>query len=331
MTSLSAKRSQPRNARIRPVSEMAARLQREIAGEVLFDQASRGRYSTDASIYQIEPIGVVVPKTAPDVFRALEIASESGVSVTPRGAGTSQSGQAIGAGLVLDTSKYLTGIGELDTDAQTIRVQPGVVLDRLNRELEPHGLFFPVDVATASRATLGGMAANNSAGSRSIRYGMMVDNVRRVTGSLADGTSVSFGLEVPQRGIESKLASTLASLRRREDAELARRIPKVMRRVAGYNLDRISPDGAEMVRLLVGSEGTLMFFTELELQLALIAKARDSEKRARVEIENLRPQSMTSQPDGTYYRVMNRERIEGVIKKLAEGKYRYQHEIPVGY
>jgi len=246
---------------------IAARLRRELNADVLFDRFSRGLYSTDASIYQIEPVGVVVPKTAPDVFRALEIASDSGVSVTPRGAGTSQSGQAIGAGLVLDTSKYLTGIGELDTDAQTIRVQPGVVLDRLNRELARHGLFFPVDVATASRATLGGMAANNSAGSRSIRYGMMVDNVRRVTGSLADGTSVSFGLEVPQRGIESKLASTLASLRRREDAELACRIPKVMRRVAGYNLDRISPDGAELVRLLVGSEGTLMFFTELELQL----------------------------------------------------------------
>ena len=120
----------------------------------------------------------------------------------------------------------------------------GVVLDRLNRELEPHGLFFPVDVATASRATLGGMAANNSAGARSIRYGMMVDNVRRVSGSLADGTPVSFGLEVPAEGVESELASTLATLRRREDAELERRIPKVMRRVAGYNLDRISPDGA---------------------------------------------------------------------------------------
>ena len=234
---------------------------------MLVDSFSRGLYSTDASIYQIEPAAVVVPKTTADVFRTLEIANESGMSVTPRGAGTSQSGQAIGAGLVVDTSKYLTGIGELDRDAQTILVQPGVVLDRLNRELEPHGLFFPVDVATSSRATLGGMAANNSAGSRSIRYGMMVDNVRQVSGSLADGTSVSFGMEVPTGGVESDLASTLAQLRRREDAELERRIPKVMRRVAGYNLDRISPDGAEMVRLLVGSEGTLMFFTELELQL----------------------------------------------------------------
>ena len=246
---------------------IATHLRRETQAEVLFDPFSRGLYSTDASIYQIEPLGVVVPKTTSDVFRTLEIASEAGLSVTPRGAGTSQSGQAIGAGLIMDTSKYLTGIGELDRDAARIRVQPGMVLDRLNRHLAPHGLFFPVDVATASRATLGGMAANNSAGSRSIRYGMMVDNVRRVSGSLADGTPVSFGMEVPPVGIESELASILATLRRRENDELERRIPKVMRRVAGYNLDRISPDGAEIVRLLVGSEGTLVFFTELELQL----------------------------------------------------------------
>ena len=256
--------------RVRPSSDfsLATRLGAELEGEVLFDSFSRGLYSTDASIYQIEPAGVVVPRTTADVFRTLEIASEAGLSVTPRGAGTSQSGQAIGDGLVMDTSKYLTEIGELDRDAATILVQPGVVLDRLNRELEPHGLFFPVDVATASRATLGGMAANNSAGARSIRYGMMVDNVRRVRGSLADGTPVSFGLEAPTAGVEWELASTVATLRRREDAELERRIPKVMRRVAGYNLDRISPDGAEIVRLLVGSEGTLAFFTELELQLA---------------------------------------------------------------
>ncbi len=257
-----------------PDSSIANRLEGELEGELLFDSFSRGLYSTDASIYQIEPVGVVVPKTTADVFHTLEIANEAGLSVIPRGAGTSQSGQAIGEGLVMDTSKYLTEIGELDRDARTIRVQPGVVLDRLNQELEPHGLFFPVDVATASRATLGGMTANNSAGARSIRYGMMVDNVRRVSGSLVDGTPVSFGLEVPPGGVEAELASTLATLRRREDAELELRIPKVMRRVAGYNLDRISPDGAEVVRLLVGSEGTLAFFTELELQLAPLPSKR---------------------------------------------------------
>ncbi|HAD75054.1 MAG TPA: FAD-binding oxidoreductase, partial [Gemmatimonadetes bacterium] len=129
---------------------LATRLGRELKGEVLFDSFSRGLYSTDASIYQVEPVGVVMPKTTTDVFRALEIANEVSLPVTPRGAGTSQSGQAIGEGLVMDTSKYLTEIGELDQEAATIRVQPGVVLDRLNQWLEPHGLFFPVDVATAS-------------------------------------------------------------------------------------------------------------------------------------------------------------------------------------
>ncbi len=247
---------------------LATRLRRELEGEVLFDPFSRGLYSTDASIYQIEPVGVVVPRTVEDVSRALEIAAESGVSVTPRGAGTSQSGQAIGDGLVLDTSKYLDGIGEVDTARQTIRVRPGVVLDNLNRTLAPHGLFFPIDVATAAQATLGGMAANNSAGARSIRYGMMVDNVLTVDGLLADGTPVSFGLERPAGGPESVLADHLATLRQREADELERQVPQVMRRVAGYNLDRMSPEGEEIVRLLIGSEGTLAFFTELELQLS---------------------------------------------------------------
>ena len=139
-------------SRTRPPSDSptATRLRSELEGEVLFDSFSRGLYSTDASIYQIEPVGVVIPKTTTDVFRALEIAKEADLPVTPRGAGTSQSGQAIGEGLVMDTSKYLTGIGELDRAAATIRVQPGVVLDRLNQWLEPHGLFYPVDVATAS-------------------------------------------------------------------------------------------------------------------------------------------------------------------------------------
>ena len=132
-----------------PDSSIANRLERKLEGEVLFDSFSKGLYSTDASIYQIEPLGVVLPKTTADVFRTLELASEAGLSVTPRGAGTSQSGQAIGRGLVMDTSKHLTEIGELDRDAATIRVQPGVVLDRLNRELKPHGLFFPVDVSTS--------------------------------------------------------------------------------------------------------------------------------------------------------------------------------------
>jgi FAD/FMN-containing dehydrogenase len=195
-------------------------LQNSIEGETLFDTFSKGLYSTDASIYQIEPIGVILPKNVNDVVSTLQIASQHGTSVTPRGAGTSQSGQSIGPGIIVDTSKSLNKIGEIDHKTKRIKVQPGVVLDHLNQFLEPHGLFFPVDVATSSRATIGGMTANNSAGSRSIKYGMMVDNVSSIQGLLPDGTEVTFGQDAPTAGLELQIAQTLAIIRRRESAEL---------------------------------------------------------------------------------------------------------------
>src|ERR1044071_986970 len=156
---------------------LEARLKRELQGEVLFDRFSRGRYSTDASIYQIEPLGVVVPRNAADALRALEIASDAGVPVLPRGAGTSQCGQTVGTALVIDTSKHLNKMLELDTAARTAWVEPGIVLDALNAELKAHGLWYPVDVSTSAQATIGGMTANNSCGARSLRYGNMVHNV----------------------------------------------------------------------------------------------------------------------------------------------------------
>src|SRR5437667_1413369 len=174
-------------------SALAARLRREIEGEVLFDPASRGRYSTDASIYQIDPVGVVVPKTEQDAKITLQIAVEEGVPVLPRGAGSSQCGQTVGAALVIDHSKFLDSIVSFDKEAATAVVQPGVVLDGLNAQLRRHGLWFPVDVSTSAQATLGGMAGNNSCGSRSIAYGNMVHNVLAVDAILADGTEARFG------------------------------------------------------------------------------------------------------------------------------------------
>src|SRR5207249_3787405 len=174
-------------------SALAARLRREIEGEVLFDPASRGRYSTDASIYQIDPVGVVVPKTEQDAKIALQIAVEEGVPVLPRGAGSSQCGQTVGAALVIDHSKYLNRVLAIDREAMTARVEPGVVLDELNARLRPYGLWFPVDVSTSAQATLGGMAGNNSCGSRSIAYGNMVHNVLAIEAILADGTEARFG------------------------------------------------------------------------------------------------------------------------------------------
>src|SRR5512145_335962 len=176
-----------------PVSHrLAERLRKALKGEVLFDAFSRGRYSTDASHYQIEPVGVVVPKSDDDVRAALEIAREEGVPLLPRGGGTSQSGQTVGRALVLDFSKHLKRIVALDAEAGTCAVEPGIVLDDLNRQLKATGLWFPVDVSTASRATIGGMAGNNSCGTRSIRYGIMRDNVLAIEAILADGSEARF-------------------------------------------------------------------------------------------------------------------------------------------
>src|SRR5580658_6730302 len=215
---------------------LAARLKRALRGDVLFDAFSRGRYSTDASIYQIEPLGVVVPKDREDVAAALQIAREGGVPVLPRGGGTSQCGQTVARALVLDCSKYMDQLVALDPEARRVRVQPGVVMERLNQRLRRHKLWFPVDVSTGDRATIGGMTANNSCGSRSIRYGNMVHNVRAIDAILADGTAARFA-EVPGNFGEDiepdryrDLVREMRDLHRREADEIDRRFPKLLRR-----------------------------------------------------------------------------------------------------
>ena len=251
-------------------STLAGRLRRELEGEVLFDAFSRGRYSTDASIYQIEPIGVIVPRHRQDVSSALQIAAEEGVPVLPRGGGTSQIGQTVGTALVMDTTRYLNQVGDFDSVARTVWVEPGVVLDQLNRWLKPHGLFYPVDVSTGNRATLGGMAGNNSCGARSLRYGNMVHNLRAIDALLADGSAAQFGPlnQADPRALPSGLLHRLTDLGRREAQEIERRFPKLLRRVGGYNIDElVDPESGNLGRLLVGSEGTLAFFTRLQLEL----------------------------------------------------------------
>ena len=167
--------------------DLAVRLERALQGEVLFDRFSRGRYATDASIYQVEPVGVVSPKNQADLIAAMEIARENGVSLLPRGGGTSQCGQTVNESLVLDCSKHLNRIIEIDPENMRALVEPGIALDHLNAALKPYGLFFPVDVSTASRATIGGMTANNSCGGRSIHYGIMLDNVLSIDAVLPTG------------------------------------------------------------------------------------------------------------------------------------------------
>jgi FAD/FMN-containing dehydrogenase/Fe-S oxidoreductase len=256
-------------------SDLVARLKREVSGEVLFDAFSRGRYATDASFYQIMPLGVVVPRSMDEALRTLAIARDDGRVVTPRGGGTSQCGQTINDGIVVDVSKHLNRILSLDVEHRTCVVEPGIVLDDLNRQLKKHGLWFPVDVSTASRATIGGMAGNNSCGGRSLRYGTMRDNTLSMEAALASGTLLQFG-EVPRdlarvNAGDSALAlfRDMLDLGAREADEIAERFPKVQRRVGGYNLDALVPRTApnNMAHLLVGSEGTLAFTTKVELKL----------------------------------------------------------------
>ncbi len=248
-------------------ASLAARLRREIDGEVLFDAASRGRYATDASIYQVEPIGVVVPRTEEAARGAIAIAAEAGVPVLPRGAGSSQCGQAVGAALVIDDSKHLNRVLEVDAAGRTALVQPGLVLDQLNAQLRAHKLWFPVDVSTSAQATLGGMAGNNSCGSRSIAYGNMVHNVLAIDAVTAEGHRWRFGPMQNTSGPPDylELVRKLGALYEREKNEIAARFPNVLRRVAGYNLDHLGPPHANAAHLLVGSEGTLAYSERLLL------------------------------------------------------------------
>ncbi len=259
---------------------LAERLRREVEGEVLFDPFSRGRYSTDASIYQIEPVGVVVPRRQDDIAACLALAKEEGVSVLMRGGGTSQSGQTVGRSLVIDTSKYLNRIIETDFENQSAWVEPGIAMDDLNRQIKASGLWFPVDVSTSSRATIGGMTGNNSCGTRSIRYGIMRDNVLEIDARLADGTAARFGL-LDENFETSNLPDAVRDLfrdlllfGRREADHIAEAFPGVSRRVGGYLIDAILPSNmggpgqVNAATLLCGSEGTLALSERIKVKLS---------------------------------------------------------------
>ena len=200
------------------------KLKAEITGDVMFDRFSRGRYATDASHYQMMPLGVVAPRTVAEAERTIALAREEGVSVLPRGGGTSQAGQTVNESLVIDCSKYLRNIYEIDVGERRCTVEPGIVLDDLNRKLKPYGLWFPVDVSTASRATIGGMTANNSCGGRSLRYGTMRDNVLsdrcRAGGRYARAFRSGIGrgsrtCRRPRRCVRSRAACSISGCARR--------------------------------------------------------------------------------------------------------------------
>ena len=273
------------------LEKLAARLAEETRGEVRFDDTARSLYATDASLYEISPVGVFLPRSADDVAKAVEIAAELGVAIIPRGAATSLSGQTIGAGLVIDCSKYMNRIGIVDRDRMTVRVEPGVVCDQLNRHLKPLGLMFGPDVSTSDRATLGGMIGNNSAGARSLRYGKTVDHVTAVEVVLSGGMPARFqGLDetalatmIENGGRLGYLHKTVQDLVREHRAEIIARYPRILRRVSGYNLDEFIaglPVRAEgwkdsswqfnLAKLIVGSEGTLGVITSADVRVVKI-------------------------------------------------------------
>src|SRR6516164_11753781 len=264
------------------VPGLERRLKAHLLGEVQFDAFTRGRYATDASHYQIMPLGVVAPRSVKEAEYALALAREEGVSVLPRGAGTSQAGQTVNSSLVIDCSKYLDHLIELDVPGRRCVVEPGIVLDELNRRLKPHGLWFPVDISTSSRATIGGMVGNNSCGARSLRYGNTRENVLSIDAVLADGLVAHFGpaardlSDLPPASPLLPLARDLLALAAREADEIEARFPKLQRRVGGYNLDALVPgrNDLNLAHLLVGSEGTLAFSTRVELKLSSLLGAR---------------------------------------------------------
>jgi FAD/FMN-containing dehydrogenase len=245
---------------------LAQRLAAETQGEVLFSAADRGRYATDASIYQVTPLGVFLPRSAEDARIALEICRDLKVPIVPRGGGTSQCGQTVGGGLVIDFSKHVRNVLHVDAEQRTATVEPGIVLDHLIAHLKKTGLWYPVDVSTAAQATLGGMAGNNSCGSRSIAYGNMVHNVLGAEAWTSDGALHDFGRFDQATGAARALGERVRELALALQPDIDANWPKVLRRVGGYNLDVFhnqnekpyTPDGSvNLAHLLVGSEGTL--------------------------------------------------------------------------
>ena len=263
--------------------QLAKNLTAQTRGEVLFSPADKGRYATDASIYQVMPVGVFIPRTTDDVKAALDICRDLNVPIVARGGGTSQCGQTVGAGLVIDHSKHLLNILNVDVDNRTAEVEPGIVLDHLNAALKKHRLWYPVDVSTSAQATLGGMAGNNSCGSRSIAYGNMVHNVVGASVWRSDGALLELGRHDQASGAARALGDYVKALAGDLRPELEAHWPKVLRRVAGYNLDIFNnqnekpytTDGSvNLAHLLVGSEGTLGLTKSLTLKLSELPRTK---------------------------------------------------------
>jgi FAD/FMN-containing dehydrogenase/Fe-S oxidoreductase len=256
--------------------DLAAALKNRVEGDVSFDSYTRLLYSTDASMYQIEPVGIVIPRHKGDVQAVIEIANRFAVPVLPRGGGTSLAGQTVGKAIVLDFSKYMHRVLEVNREELWCRVQPGLVQDELNAYVRPMGLQFGPDTSTSNRATIGGMIGNNSAGAHSLTYGKTLDHVLELTVLLSDGSEVVLSDFSPealqnkcrQENLEGRIYGEIARLAQTHKNEILARYPKIMRRVSGYNLDEfIKPQPFNLSRIVVGSEGTLATVVEAKMRL----------------------------------------------------------------
>ena len=265
------------------IRQLTEELNQQVSGEVRFDKMSRTLWSTDASIYQIEPVGVVLPKSTEDVIAVLETAKNYGVSVLPRGGGTSLAGQTVGESIVIDFSRYMRKVTEINAEEGWVKTQPGIILDELNKILSPHGVLFSPDPSTSNRGNVGGALGNNSCGAHSVMWGKTVDNVYDLDVILSDGSQASFGqltgdaLEAKMRmdGLEGEIYRRLFSIGENNREEILKRYPKIQRRVSGYNLDEfVGGSNFNMARFAVGSEGTLITITEAKLKVVPIPKVK---------------------------------------------------------
>ena len=258
-------------------------LKKRVQGDVRFDKISRILYSTDASIYEIEPMGVVIPKFPEDIQAIVEIAAKNKVPIIPRGGGTSLVGQSIGSGIVVDCSKYLHQVLEVNQEEKWARVQPGVVLDQINAHVKHLGLFFGPDTATSNRANLGGLIGNNSCGARSIFYGKTIDHVLELKMQLATGEEAvlkplnlhELASKVRRSDFQGSIYKSVSEISHENKEEIDRRFPKILRRVGGYNLDKfVNGEEFNLAKMIVGSEGTLGVVTEAKVNLVLLPKHR---------------------------------------------------------
>ncbi len=247
---------------------IARDLEALVGGRVRFGRHDRMLYATDASIYQVEPIGVVAPDTIDAAEKVVGYCADHGLAVLPRGAGSSLAGQTVADAVVIDFSPFCHRIGDIDPEAGTVEVEPGVVLDQLNRAAAAHDLMFGPDVASSTHATLGGMIGNNSAGAHSILYGRTVEHVEGLEVVLADGTRLAFDRGAAEHDLRvAELTRRVADIVGPLADEIHRRYPRTVRRVSGYNLDLIADqlhrcgrgrlDEVNLAHLLCGSKGTL--------------------------------------------------------------------------